>query len=184
MEGIPGNVGGGLRMNAGAMGVETFDQVVEVEFFDEDGKRRVRTRSEIDAHYRSVPELRSNYALRAVFQGDATAKAEEIQELLDQSKEKRKTSQPRGASAGCIFKNPKDAGVGAGQLIDELGLKGESVGKALVSQEHGNFIVNKGKGSATEVLELIGDIQATSKSERGIVLDTEVQILGEDEISF
>jgi UDP-N-acetylenolpyruvoylglucosamine reductase len=184
MEGIPGNVGGGLRMNAGAMGVETFDQVVEVEFFDEDGERRVRQRSEIASQYRNVPELGLNYALRAVFQGIAGAAADDIQEQLDHSRRKRKTTQPRGASAGCIFKNPVEAGIGAGQLVDELGLKGESSGRAVVSQEHGNFITNSGKGSASDVLALIGTIQETARRERGIELDTEVQILGEDEAEF
>jgi hypothetical protein len=76
MEGIPGNVGGGLRMNAGAMGGETFDQVVSVTFLDEDGEMRTRRREEIEAHYRNVPELRRNYALKAVFRG-APAAAEE-----------------------------------------------------------------------------------------------------------
>lgn len=184
MEGIPGNVGGGLRMNAGAMGIETFDQVVELEFLDEDGNRRVRSRGEIQAFYRSVPELRRNYALRVVFKGDPSATAEHIQEQLELSRQKRKATQPRGASAGCIFKNPADAGMGAGQLVDELGLKGSAVGKALVSQEHGNFIVNGGKGTATEVLELIGQIQDKAKEQRDVELDTEVQILGEDETTF
>lgn len=184
MEGIPGNVGGGLRMNAGAMGVETFDQVVEVEFLDEDGERRVRTRDEIDVAYRSVPELRTNYALRAIFQGVSQAPAEDIQGMLDLSRDKRKTSQPRGASAGCIFKNPQAAGIGAGQLVDELGLKGEFVGKAVVSQEHGNFITNIGKGSASDILTLIEKIQDCACKERNIELETEVQILGEDEPEF
>ncbi|MEM9081330.1 MAG: UDP-N-acetylmuramate--L-alanine ligase [Verrucomicrobiota bacterium] len=185
MEGIPGNVGGGLRMNAGAMGIETFDQVVEVEFLDEDGVRRVRPVGEIESFYRSVPEFRRNYGLRAVFKGEANASAEGIQELLDESRHKRKTTQPREASAGCIFKNPKEVEVGAGQLVDELGLKGTAVGVSVVSQEHGNFIVNpKGKASASEVLELIGTIQAEAKAERGVELETEVQILGEDEVSF
>lgn len=184
MEGIPGNVGGGLRMNAGAMGIETFDQVVELELLDEDGQRRMRSRDEMEVFYRSVPELRRNYALRVVLKGKPDSGAEEIQEKLDESRNKRKTTQPRGASAGCIFKNPQEAGIGAGQLVDELGLKGNVVGKALVSQEHGNFIVNGGKSSACEVLELISQIQACAKEERGIELDTEVQILGEDEATF
>jgi UDP-N-acetylmuramate--L-alanine ligase/UDP-N-acetylenolpyruvoylglucosamine reductase len=184
MEGIPGNVGGGLRMNAGAMGIETFDQVVELEFLDEDGQRRVRKRAEIEASYRNVPELRRNYALRVVFRGDPDATAEHIQEQLDLSRHKRKTSQPRGASAGCIFKNPEAAGIGAGQLVDELGLKGKEVGKIRVSLEHGNFIVNGGKGTASEVLDLIDSIQTSACEERGIDLDTEVQILGEDEATF
>ena len=171
-------------MNAGAMGVETFDQVAQMELLLEDGSRQVKDRAEVEAFYRSVPELRRNFVLRVVFSGEPAADAEHIQEQLDLSRNKRKTTQPRGASAGCIFKNPKDAGMGAGQLVDELGLKGESVGKAVVSQEHGNFIVNSGKGRAEEVLQLIGNIQEEAKKERGIDLDTEVQILGEDEITF
>ncbi|MDA8975608.1 UDP-N-acetylmuramate--L-alanine ligase, partial [Akkermansiaceae bacterium] len=136
MEGIPGNVGGGLRMNAGAMRVETFDQVISVTFLDEDGK--IRTRDEIKSSYRSVPELRRNYALAATFKG-SSAGAENIQELLDESRHHRNTTQPKAASAGCIFKNPEV--MGAGRLIDELGLKETGVGKAEVSPEHGNFIV-------------------------------------------
>ena len=185
MEGIPGNVGGGLRMNAGAMGVETFDQVVEVEFLDEDGKRRVRQVDDITFEYRNVAEMRRNFALRAVFQGEPDASAEEIEAEMERSRSKRKTTQPRGASAGCIFKNPKDAGVGAGQLIDELGLKGHKVGTVLVSEEHGNFIVNfRGKGSAGQVLELIDHVQGEAREERGIELEPEVQVLGDDDVSF
>ena len=122
--------------------------------------------------------------MRVVFKGDPQASAEHIQEQLGLSRDKRKTSQPRGASAGCIFKNPKGAGVGAGQLVDEMGLKGVSIGRALVSEEHGNFIVNQGKGTAGEVLELIAKIQEEAKGEREIELETEVQILGEDEVTF
>ncbi|MDB0057139.1 UDP-N-acetylmuramate--L-alanine ligase [Akkermansiaceae bacterium] len=179
MEGIPGNVGGGLRMNAGAMRVETFDQVISVTFLDEDGK--IRTRDEIKSSYRSVPELRRNYALAATFKG-SSAGAENIQELLDESRHHRNTTQPKAASAGCIFKNPEV--MGAGRLIDELGLKETGVGKAEVSPEHGNFIVNRGKATASNVLALIDQIKAKAKAERGVDLDTEVQILGEDEFVF
>jgi UDP-N-acetylenolpyruvoylglucosamine reductase len=181
MEGIPGNVGGGLRMNAGAMGTETFDQVVQVTFLDEDGEVRTRTREEIESHYRNVPELRRNYAVKAVFRGEA-ASAEAIEEKMAESKGKRRSSQPIAASAGCIFKNPE--GIGAGQLVDELGLKGSGVGKAEVSGEHGNFIVNRGKTTAADVQRLIGEVQKKALEERGIVLETEVQIIGEDEAGF
>ena len=181
MEGIPGNVGGGLRMNAGAMGVETFDQVVDVTFLDEDGEIRTRTRGEIISHYRNVPELRRNYALAATFKG-TPAQLEEIQGRLDDSRHHRNTTQPKAASAGCIFKNPEVCG--AGQLIDELGLKEIGVGKAEVSPEHGNFIVNRGKATAADVLQLIDEIKAKAKAERGVELETEVQILGEDEVVF
>jgi len=181
MEGIPGNVGGGLRMNAGAMGVETFDQVVTVTFLDEDGVIRTRGRDEIEAHYRNVPELRRNYALQATFKGEPSSR-EEIQEKLDESRHHRNTTQPKAASAGCTFKNPEVCG--AGRLIDELGLKETGVGKAEVSPEHGNFLVNRGNASAAEVLELIDQIKAKAREERGVELETEVQILGEDDFVF
>jgi len=181
MEGIPGNVGGGLRMNAGAMGVETFDQVVSVTFLDEDGEIRTRARSEIDSFYRNVPEFRRNYALEATFIGMSGDLAE-IQGKLDESRHHRNRTQPKAASAGCIFKNPGICG--AGKLIDEMGLKETGVGKAEVSLEHGNFIVNRGGASASDVIALIDEIKAEAKKVRGIDLETEVRILGEDEVVF
>jgi UDP-N-acetylmuramate--L-alanine ligase/UDP-N-acetylenolpyruvoylglucosamine reductase len=181
MEGIPGNVGGGLRMNAGAMGTETFDQVISVTFLDDDGQVRERTREEITAHYRNVPELRQNYALAAKFQAEP-ASPELIEQRMQESKQKRRTSQPIAASAGCIFKNPE--GIPAGKLVDELGLKDASFGKAQVSTEHGNFIVNRGKASAADVLGLIDQIRREAKSKRDIIMETEVQIIGEDEYTF
>ena len=181
MEGIPGNVGGALRMNAGAMGVETFDQVVRVTFLDEDGVIRTREREEIVSQYRNVPELRRNFALQAVFKGKPD-KPENIKQRWDDSREKRKSSQPVSASAGCTFKNPEY--IAAGRLIDSLGLKGTSVGHAAVSEVHGNFVVNQGGATAKEILQLIESIQQKAKSERGVDLETEVKILGEDEPQF
>ncbi|MDA7644649.1 UDP-N-acetylenolpyruvoylglucosamine reductase, partial [Verrucomicrobiales bacterium] len=90
---------------------------------------------------------------------------------------KRKSSQPVGPSAGCIFKNPDD--LPAGKLVDELELKGHRVGNARVSNIHGNFIVNEGEAPAADVLNLIGEIQSKAMVERSITLETEVQILGE-----
>jgi UDP-N-acetylmuramate--L-alanine ligase/UDP-N-acetylenolpyruvoylglucosamine reductase len=181
MEGIPGNVGGGLRMNAGAMGIETFDQVVEVTFLDEDGEIRKRGAEEIKALYRNVPELRRNYALEASFQAESSG-PELIEERTQQSKQKRRSSQPIAASAGCIFKNPEQ--IPAGKLVDELGLKEASFGKAQVSSEHGNFIVNRGKASSSDVLGLIDHIRREAKAQREINLETEVQIIGDDEFTF
>ncbi len=181
MEGIPGNVGGALRMNAGAMGTETFDQVVSVTFLDEEGEIRERTREEIVANYRDVPELRRNFALQATFTGKPDT-AESIQERWDASRAKRRTSQPVAASAGCIFKNPAE--VPAGKLVDELGLKGCGEGKARVSEVHGNFIVNAGGATASEVLAMIERIKASARESRGIELETEVKVIGEDEFTF
>ena len=85
------------------------------------------------------------------------------------------------ASAGCIFKNP--VGISAGRLIDDLGLKNSAVGGARVSEVHANFIVNDGGATATEVLSLIGKIRERARAERGIELETEVSIIGEDPVN-
>ena len=181
MEGIPGNVGGALRMNAGAMGIETFDQVVRVTFLDEDGVIRTREREEIITQYRNVAELRRNFALQAVFKGKADT-AENIKDRWDASREKRKTSQPIAASAGCTFRNLEF--IPAGRVIDSLGLKGTTCGQAAVSEIHGNFVVNQGGASALEILTLIEFIQDKARDERSVELETEIKILGEDEPAF
>jgi UDP-N-acetylmuramate--alanine ligase len=178
MEGIPGNLGGALRMNAGAMGAQTFDQVVSVTLLDTNGELREKTLAEIEHHYRSVPELDQHFAVSAVLQGKPGPLAE-IDEKLAASHRKRRESQPIGASAGCIFKNPGETP--AGKLVDELGLKLTARGGAAVSKEHGNFILNTGGAKARDVLDLIGDIKQKALEERGIALENEVQIIGEEE---
>ncbi len=177
MEGIPGNVGGGLRMNAGAMGGETFDQVVSVRFVDRHGEFHTKTTAELDVHYRHAGALVENYAVSATFKGPPST-PEEIERLLEASQSKRRASQPKESSSGCVFKNPGP--IAAGKLIDELGLKGQRVGHARVSELHGNFIVNEGGAKAADILALIAQIRERALSERGITLETEVQILGED----
>jgi UDP-N-acetylmuramate--alanine ligase len=179
MEGIPGNLGGCLRMNAGAMGVQTFDQVISVRFIDANGDIREKSRHEIKANYRNVPEFDTQYAVSAVLEG-RPAEVTEIDQKLSASHSKRKTSQPIAASAGCIFKNPSTE-TPAGMLVDQLGFKGRSHGPVEVSSVHGNFIVNNGGAKAREVLEMISDIKQSALQERGIALETEVQIIGEDE---
>jgi len=177
MEGIPGAVGGGLRMNAGAMGAQLFENVVRVRYLDAGGNAHEKTREEVEVHYRNFPLLENNFAVSAVFRGQPAA-VEEIVRKLEASQEKRRTTQPAAKSAGCIFKNPDSCP--AGKLVDELGLKNSHVGKARVSDVHGNFIVNDGGATALEMLELIEKIKATARAKRGIELETEVQIVGED----
>jgi UDP-N-acetylmuramate--L-alanine ligase/UDP-N-acetylenolpyruvoylglucosamine reductase len=180
MDGIPGNLGGALRMNAGAMGVQTFDQVLRIRFADRDGNIVSRTPAEIEVRYRDVPVLHDHYALSATLSG-SPAPQESIDELLGTSLRHRKETQPVAASAGCIFKNP--GGISAGRLIDELGLKNSSIGGARVSEVHANFIVNDGGATATEILSLIGKIRERARAERGIELETEVSIIGEDPVN-
>jgi len=177
MEGIPGAVGGGLRMNAGAMGEQVFEHVVRVRYLDGGGEAHTKAPAELDVRYRHVTDLENNYAVSAVFRA-YPAPPEEINRKLEESQEKRRSSQPIAKSAGCIFKNPDSCP--AGKLVDELGLKNRQVGKARVSDVHGNFIVNDGGATAAEVLELIDQIKTRAKKERGIELETEVQIVGVD----
>lgn len=178
MEGIPGNVGGSLRMNAGAMGSETFRHVESVRIVNSAGQTLERSVEEIEYRYRSVPEFESNIVVSAVFRGTPGPK-EEIASRMEASKQKRRTSQPVAASAGCVFKNPGPCLAGA--LVDQLGLKNTRVGAARVSEVHGNFIVNDGGASAADVLRLIGIIKERALRERGLELETEVQIIGQDE---
>ena len=177
MEGIPGNLGGSLRMNAGAMGAETFEQVVSVRYCDQDGNIFTRPPAEMEVRYRDVRTLHQNYALSATLRG-TFAGTKDIETRIADSERKRRESQPIAASAGCIFKNPNQTP--AGRLIEELGFKNFTVGRARVSEVHGNFIVNDGGATAEEILTLIEEIKAAAARERGINLETEVQIVGVD----
>lgn len=177
LEGIPGSVGGALRMNAGAMGGATFDAVESVRFMDFAGEIHERVVRDVPVEYRACPLFKTNVALGAVFKC-APAPREEIEKRMKAFSEKRWEAQPAAPSAGCIFKN--DEKIPAGKLVDELGLKGAHVGGAMVSREHGNFIVNGGTATARDVLELIAILQNKAKTERGIDLRTEVEIIGEE----
>ena len=176
LEGIPGSVGGAMRMNAGAMGSWLFDVVETIRFMDFDGNVTERKASEVNVEYRGCPLFKTHLALGAVLCGQP-ADRKAIEEQMDKFSQKRWESQPAQPSAGCIFKNPKE--IPAGKLIDELGLRGKSIGGAMVSDVHGNFIVNTGGATASDVLRLIEFIQQLARSKRKIELETEVEIIGE-----
>ncbi len=175
-EGIPGSIGGALRMNAGAMGSATFDIVESVRLIDFQGNLAEKTPRDLIVEYRACRSLKTHIALSAILRG-TPASREAIEALMNQFSRKRWQSQPAAPSAGCMFKNPPT--IPAGKLIDELGLKGLRVGAAVVSQEHGNFIINEGKATARDVLELIALIQRRARDERAIELQTEVEIIGD-----
>jgi len=177
LEGIPGSVGGALRMNAGAMGGQTFDVVESVRLMDFDGNVRELAPQEMVVEYRACATLKNRIALGAVFKCKS-APRQEIEARMKAFSEKRWASQPAAPSAGCLFKNP--AQIPAGKLVDELGLKGTRVGGAMVSAEHGNFIVNNGSATARNILDLIDLLKQRAKTERGIDLETEVEIIGEE----
>lgn len=176
LEGIPGTVGGALRMNAGAMGRAMFDAVRSVRFMDRQGVVHTLPREQMKAEYRSCPWFKDRIALGAVMHG-IPVDEECIEEIMRDYSRKRWSSQPAAASAGCIFKNPDS--IPAGKLVEELGLKGTRVGGAVVSEVHGNFIVNDGTATARDVLRLIAIIQRAA-SERDIELRTEVEIVGDE----
>lgn len=178
MEGVPGNLGGAIRMNAGAMGVEMADNLVSVRFIAAEGSIQEKPLSEIQHQYRSIAEFEERYIVGAVLKGKPATLAE-IDAGLEASRMKRRTSQPIGASAGCMFKNPQLCG--AGKLVDELGLKGRRSGKVVVSEVHGNFFVNEGGATAREVLDLVAEIKEVAQRERGVQLEMEVKVIGEDQ---
>jgi UDP-N-acetylenolpyruvoylglucosamine reductase len=177
LEGIPGSVGGALRMNAGAMSGEAFGAVESVRVMDHAGNARELAAAEIKVEYRCCALLKNHIALSAVFQCKAATR-EEVEQRMSAYSNKRWESQPAAPSAGCCFKNPTV--IPAGKLVQELGLKGTKIGGAMVSFEHGNFIVNDGSATARNVLDLIELIKAKAQAERGIELHTEVEIVGED----
>ncbi len=177
LEGIPGNLGGALRMNAGAMNAWTFEAVETLRFMDYTGVTHDRAAHDVETTYRSCPLLKSAVALGAVLKGRPVPRGQ-IEAKLAECQQKRWTSQPKEPSAGCIFKNTKT--IPAGKLVDELGLKGTRVGGAVVSGVHGNFIINDGTATARDVLALIEVVRRTAREQRGVELATEVEIVGED----
>ena len=176
MEGIPGCLGGALRMNAGAMGSATFDVVDRVRFMTRDGQIEEWRSKEMGAVYRDCTMLSENIALGAVLRGEP-ADPKTVRTNMEKFRKRRTTSQPSASSAGCMFKNPEQNF--AGKLVDECGLKDMRVGGASVSKEHGNFIVNDGTASATDVIELLNQVREQVRAAHGIDLTPEVQIVGE-----
>ena len=176
LEGIPGSIGGALRMNAGAMNGAIFDAVESVRVMDFGGGIHELRPQEMAVAYRGCATLKRLVALATVLRGRPDA-VEAIAQRMSAFSQKRWSSQPARPSAGCTFKNP--SAIPAGKLIDELGLKGTRIGGASVSLEHGNFLVNDGGATAADMLELIRLLQARALAERSIELLTEVEIIGD-----
>ena len=175
--GIPGTVGGGLVMNAGAWGVELKDLLLSITLMKEDGKMVERPRSRLRFSYRSLALPPSWIILKGRFQLKK-GKKEEILERVKSYSEMRKRTQPLDyPSAGSIFKNPKEGP--AGKWIEEIGLKGFRMGQAMVSDCHANFIINLGKATAEEVTSLMEWVERKVYEEKGISLEREVKVVGE-----
>jgi len=176
--GIPGLVGGALAMNAGAFGGETWPLVIEVETLNRKGEIKKRQASDFKYSYRHVDGPKDEWFVSATLRLSRKNEQDntiEIKQLLA----KRASSQPTGvASCGSVFRNPE--GFYAAQLIEECGLKGKRIGGAVVSEKHANFIINDNNATAADIESLIKLVQKTVKDESGILLQTEVRIIGDE----
>ena len=175
--GIPGTIGGALRMNAGCFNGETWDNLISVTVIDRTGKISQKSPEEFDISYRSVKGLeKDEWFLSAMFRlpnGDKITSLDTIKQLLA----RRAATQPTGEyNCGSVFRNPP--GNFAAQLIESCGLKGIQMGGATVSTKHANFISNANNASAFDVESLIEHVSNTVLEKTGISLHREVHIIG------
>ncbi|MBI5327911.1 MAG: UDP-N-acetylmuramate dehydrogenase [Deltaproteobacteria bacterium] len=176
--GIPGTIGGAVVMNAGAYGSEIKDVIERVEAVDISGKKHSFDKSTLNFSYRkcSIPE---NMVITKAYLKLKKTGMEEIQDRVKEFKDRRKTTRAINMpNAGSIFKNPH--GLLAGKLIEEAGLKGIRVGGAQISEIHANYIVNLGNATAMDVLTLLSMIRDRVFKTKGVLLETEIQVVGED----
>jgi len=173
--GVPGTVGGALRMNAGAYGIQIGSYVREVKVYRAaERKIEILRGEQISFEYRHTSFAPDDMMLAVKLELPSKPYPEILQGIRI-CNEKRRSSQPLGQkSAGCIFKNPP--GGSAGRMIDELGLKGFSHGDARVSERHANFFVNAGQASAADMLALIADVRERVQRAYGITLENEVVV--------
>jgi UDP-N-acetylenolpyruvoylglucosamine reductase len=178
LDGIPGTLGGALRVNAGAAGAAIFDRVENVTWLDAAGTLHERTPgAHLGAVYRDCPGLRGAVVLGAELRATGTAAPEDIRAAAHARAAHRLATQPREPSAGSVFKNPP--GENAGRLIDSLGLKGLRIGGAAVSTVHANFIVNEGGATAADIIALVRRVRAAVREATGIALEPEIHLAGQ-----
>ena len=175
--GIPGNMGGAVVMNAGAYGGEMKDVLKWVKVVDQNGEIKTLENEELELGYRTSRVMKEKMIVL-----EACIKLElgvmgDIAEVMALLMSKRKASQPlEYPSAGSTFKRPE--GYFAGKLVQDAGMKGYRVGDAMVSDKHSGFVINCGNATATEVIQVIKDVQAKVKEDFGVDLEPEVRIIG------
>jgi UDP-N-acetylmuramate dehydrogenase len=177
LAGIPGTMGGALKMNAGAFGGETWRIVKSVEMVNSRGDVSLREPKEFSISYRSVKSANDEWFLSANLSlepGDSEASLQKIKGLLDTRAKTQPTNQP---SCGSVFKNPE--GDFAARLIEATKLKGYRIGGACVSEKHANFIVNTGAATAADIENLIKYVRRKVQYIHGVELQTEVCVIGE-----
>ena len=181
--GIPGSVGGAVVGNAGAWGGDVASTLLQASLYVPPGEVVEWTAERFQYAYRSsvlkhpsMPDEQRATVLSASFEL-RSAELERLQEKVKQTAARRAASQPSGSTCGSIFKNPP--GDYAGRLIEAAGLKGHRVGDAEISPVHANFVVNHGSASAAEVMSLIELARNTVDAEFGILLETEIELIGQ-----
>lgn len=180
--GIPGTIGGALRMNAGCYGTETKDVLVEAVALDRTGRRQLMALGEFGYSYRHSGAPNDLIFVEAVFKGSADDPAA-ISARMDEITTRREESQPiREKTGGSTFKNPdqmQSGGRGAWKVIDDAGGRGFKVGGAMMSEKHCNFMINTGDATAAE-LEALGEVMiAKVKETQGVDLEWEIKRIGE-----
>ena len=176
LRGIPGTIGGALRMNAGAYGGETKDILIEARAVDRSGNIHVLTNADMNYTYRNCGAPEDLVFTKALLQGRAGDPAE-ISAAMDKITESREATQPiKSRTGGSTFKNPP--GNKSWQLIDKAGMRGFAVGPAKVSDLHCNFLINEGGATAAQIEELGEAVRTKVKSTSGVVLDWEIKRIG------
>jgi UDP-N-acetylmuramate dehydrogenase len=176
LRGIPGTIGGALRMNAGAYGGETKDILIEARAVDRSGAIHVLTNADMKYTYRHSGAAEDLVFTQALLQGRAGDPAE-ISAAMDKITESREATQPiKTRTGGSTFKNPP--GNKSWQLIDKAGMRGFAVGPARVSELHCNFLINEGGATAAQIEELGETVRARVKATSGIDLDWEIKRIG------
>jgi len=177
LAGVPGTIGGAIRMNAGAFGAEISNFLVEVEVIDQTGAIISLSAAEIDFSYRRSSITNGQIITWASFEL-AYGEPDQIKNLRDLANNKRIANQPIDKrSAGSVFKNPR-TDLAAGYMIDQCGLKGSKSGGAEISTKHANFIVNNGNATASDIIVLINLAYHKVKRQFGIELELEIKTLG------
>jgi len=175
LAGIPGTIGGAVKGNAGAFGCSIADMAISASVVCADGRNHILSRLELGFAYRSS-NIKNGCTVIAVDLVMIPDTRSSIKKRIDENLEKRMERHPSGYSAGSYFKNPP--GHAAGKLIEMCGLKGIAVGDAVVSEKHGNYIINRGGAKAADVIALADRIKRTVFKKTGIQLEEEVKLLG------
>jgi UDP-N-acetylmuramate dehydrogenase len=176
LSGIPGTVGGGLKMNAGTLLGNLGDNILKIKILTSDGKTKEITKFKFNYRSLDYKDKTNEDIFLSTYIKLKKENEKNIEKNMNKIREYRNATQPIGAySAGSVFLNPKNNS--AGKIIDELNLKGEHIEDAYISEKHANFIVNKGNAKASDVIKLIELIKRKAKKEKNINLKEEIEII-------